>query len=307
MPIGSGRTGHAGGVASARFHGPRDYLDAARSPETTPETLTDLATSEYVFVRLAVAENPATPPDALRMLMPTVAEDWNDYEMMRLLALNANAPSDVAEQVAEVLPSILHRCDAQNGFAAGLAIFKRADVEFQVLQRLLDDPRVTTTFRKVVARERHPTGVSRFGGPSTAAPKCRWVQVIGRPRRIKPLAEEALVVARRLWSVLACAVLLAATWNALRPLSASTPLHATWSCGSVLAPKRFAFPAFGDAPRDFQLSISAGQAACAEERDIIGARSMIFLLIGGALGAVAHQTTRRHSADEPGLHQLSGQ
>ena len=42
VPFGSERTRHAGGVASARFHGPRDYLDAARSSETTPETLAEL-------------------------------------------------------------------------------------------------------------------------------------------------------------------------------------------------------------------------------------------------------------------------
>src|SRR5688500_18343236 len=97
---------------------PRDYLDAARSLEARRDTLTDLATSESIFVVLAVAENPATPPEALRLLMPPEADDWNDYEMMRLLALNATTPSDVVERVAEEVPPILHRRDAQNGFAA---------------------------------------------------------------------------------------------------------------------------------------------------------------------------------------------
>lgn len=98
-------------------------------------------------------------------------------------------------------------------------------------------------------------------------------------------------------AVIAAALVLAAGFSAARPLQATSALHATWSCGSVLAPKRFAFPAFGDAPRDLQLNLAAGQAACAEERDVVGARAFVLSLVAGTVAAAAWATARRPAND----------
>jgi hypothetical protein len=88
-------------------------------------------------------------------------------------------------------------------------------------------------------------------------------------------------------------LLLAAVFTAARPRAATSAMHATWSCGSVLAPKRFAFPAFGDAPRDSQVDLVAGQAACAEERDVVAARSVVLLIVAGSFGVAAWAVARK--------------
>ena len=59
----------------------------------------------------------------------------------------------VLTSIARQVPQLLHERDAQEGFAAGIALFRRPDTPEALLLELLDDPSVTTEFRKVAARE----------------------------------------------------------------------------------------------------------------------------------------------------------
>lgn len=141
------------GVGARSFHGPRDYLEAAQDPNATADDLRLLARSVYVFVRIAVANHPATPDDVLGDLLPDPVESWNDQELLLALAKHQRTPLVPLTRIAEMLPELLHARDARVSFAAGVALFGRDDVPSQVLVRLLEDSRVTTQFRKVVARE----------------------------------------------------------------------------------------------------------------------------------------------------------
>ena len=136
-----------------RFHGPRDYLDAARRPVATGEDLRALASSVYDFVRLAVAEHEAAPPDVLAERMPIVVLTWNDQDMLLRLARNNSTPTEALVRIGALIPPMLHVRDAQQAFAAGVALFQRVDAPQGTLETLLADPSTTTEFRKVVARE----------------------------------------------------------------------------------------------------------------------------------------------------------
>jgi hypothetical protein len=135
------------------FHGPRDYLDLARSDDATPEDLRRLATSTYSFVVEAVAKNPRTPPDVLSQLMPTSAESWHEQCLMLALASHPAAPQSLLRQIALLVGPSLHIRDLHHGFEAGIALFERPDTPDDLLFDLLADAEVTTEFRKVAARQ----------------------------------------------------------------------------------------------------------------------------------------------------------
>jgi hypothetical protein len=142
------------GDGTVEFHGPRDYLDLAKSPEATPEQLTRLAQSPYPFVIEAVARHHSTPPEVLERLVPSEDRDsWNDTSLLLALAEHHAATPAVLAAVAQRVPDLLHKRDEHHGFAAGIALFRRRDTAEDVLLALLDDPRVPTEFRKVAARE----------------------------------------------------------------------------------------------------------------------------------------------------------
>jgi hypothetical protein len=140
-------------VTDGEFHGPKDYLDLARSPDASASQLRELATSPYVFVRLAVAKHAATPSDVLSQLVPAESENFNDQEMLLALATHPRSPGELLGRIAQRIPAILHARDGQGGFGAGVALFKRDDTPEDVLFALIEHPEVTTEFRKVVARE----------------------------------------------------------------------------------------------------------------------------------------------------------
>ena len=136
-----------------RFHSPRDYLELARSPDATPEQLAELAETPFDFVHVAVAEHPATPTQVLERLLPTELARWNDQAMIVALARHPSSSSSILRSIAQFLPEALHRRDGQHTFKAGVELFRRHDIDFEILRVLLDDPRTTTEFRKVAARE----------------------------------------------------------------------------------------------------------------------------------------------------------
>ena len=133
--------------------GPKDYLDRATSPDATSEELRDLAASEYLFVRLAVAGHCSTPPDVLASLVPEAITDHGAEEMMLALAQNRSFPPSSLRRIALLVPSALHMRDTPSAFGAGIALFERADTPDAVLEELLSDELTTVEFRKVAARQ----------------------------------------------------------------------------------------------------------------------------------------------------------
>jgi hypothetical protein len=137
----------------ARGRSPQDYLDLARSHVATEDQLRQLAGSPYPFVIEAVARNPSTPSDVLERLIRSDASSWNDQSLLLALAEHPASSPTVLTSIVQQVPQLLHERDAQPGFAAGIALFRRPDVPTELLLELLDAPGVTTEFRKVAARE----------------------------------------------------------------------------------------------------------------------------------------------------------
>jgi len=94
-------------LSRVTFHGPKDYLDAARDPATTAAELQSLAECPFVFVHLALAERPDTPLEALRLIVPHEAGGWNENRLLRLLAANPNADATVLRAVGQVIAAFL--------------------------------------------------------------------------------------------------------------------------------------------------------------------------------------------------------
>lgn len=150
-------------VTDREFHGPKDYLDLARSEAATSEELRQLASSPYSFVVQAVAEHPATPTEILAELLPASASTWNDTQLLLTLASHPGSTPDMLSRIAKAVPTGLHIRDLPLAFKAGIALFERADTPDEILIALLNDPRSTTEFRKVAARQTsHPEIIERL-------------------------------------------------------------------------------------------------------------------------------------------------
>jgi hypothetical protein len=161
------------------FHGPKDYLDLARSPEAWPDQLRDLVRSPYPFVMEAVAGHPSTPVDALISLVPAEIRTWNDGAIVVALVRNPTTPVEVLCRIPElVLPRLAVR-DDQKAFRAGVALAERHDTPDEVLRNMVDDPRATTEFRKVVARD-------------TTRPRLREQLLLDRSERVRRAAARGL-------------------------------------------------------------------------------------------------------------------
>ena len=85
--------------------------------------------------------------------MPSNAKSWNDQSLLFALAEHPASSGRVLAAIARQVPRLLHERDAQPGFAAGIALFRRTDTSDALLLELLEDPDATTEFRKVAARE----------------------------------------------------------------------------------------------------------------------------------------------------------
>ncbi len=111
-----------------KYHGPKDMLNAARSSVTSPEELANLADSEYVFVRVAVSENPNTAIQTLSRLIPdklrneinwkadekgwiTNKEKW---EVVCGLLRNPNLPHDFFLKISKILKPVLSEISSRD-------------------------------------------------------------------------------------------------------------------------------------------------------------------------------------------------
>ncbi|HVA73809.1 MAG TPA: hypothetical protein VNF71_04515 [Acidimicrobiales bacterium] len=135
------------------FHSPKDYLDFVASEGVTPEHLRALAQCPYDFVVVQVAGHPLTPPDVLVALMPRELRTWNDSARLIALIRNPSMPPEELNSAPELILPRLHVRDDHKAFEAGVALSQRSGVHEDVLIRLVSDPRATTEFRKVLARD----------------------------------------------------------------------------------------------------------------------------------------------------------
>ena len=152
------------GQGERRFHGPRDYLELARSPTATPDDLRRLAGAPWNFVLEAVARHPSTPTDVLDRLLPDKPEDIRALGVLCAIAAHPSASRTTLAASPAQVPRLLHeRPYAHSAFEAGIALFTNPSAPDDALLGLLDDTRATTQFRKVAAREtNHPAALDRL-------------------------------------------------------------------------------------------------------------------------------------------------
>lgn len=137
-----------------KYHSAKDYLDAAKSPDTPLSELEYLATSEYDFVRIAVAENPGVSSEILAALVPEEVKSWNEQALASNLAAHPKTPADALESLAgKLVPVLDHGRGNDNGFRAGVNLCCNPTTPLGSIQKILDPDKVATHFRKVVARE----------------------------------------------------------------------------------------------------------------------------------------------------------
>jgi hypothetical protein len=146
-----------------RFHGPKEELDAARSPDTSVDELAILAESQYSFVLTAVAENPNTDPFTLAGLIPLSIQSYPDQALIVALARNGNTPPLALSRLAEaVLPFLDNQRDRYSLFEAGVALCCNPATPLEEIIPMVDPERSATEFRKVVARETRRKDVLGF-------------------------------------------------------------------------------------------------------------------------------------------------
>jgi hypothetical protein len=146
-----------------KYYGPKEQLDAARSPGTSRDELSVLAESQHSFVREAVADHPNTDPSVLAELVPINMQSAPDQYIASAIARNANAPSvALARLAAGVLPFLDNGREHHKHFEVGVAVCCNANTPKDAIIKLLDYQRTSATFRKVVARETKREDVVRL-------------------------------------------------------------------------------------------------------------------------------------------------
>jgi hypothetical protein len=140
--------------AMPKYHSPKDYLDAARSSETSPTELRVLAQSVYDFVVTAVAWNPNTEADVLTKLVPQHIESWDEQDRARAIAQHPHTPEETLGLLAERLLPILNKGRGHTlGLQAGVALCENPKTPWSAILAIFQDHRVSTDFRKLVVRE----------------------------------------------------------------------------------------------------------------------------------------------------------
>ncbi|HEY6529979.1 MAG TPA: hypothetical protein VIZ65_14920 [Cellvibrionaceae bacterium] len=87
-----------------KYIGPKERVDAARSLETSTEDLAMLSTSDDIFVRAAVAQNPRAPIQVLNSFAERLLETEKDWEIAANLAEN---PKLQTETLLKLMKSVL--------------------------------------------------------------------------------------------------------------------------------------------------------------------------------------------------------
>ncbi|MEM8486320.1 MAG: hypothetical protein AAF564_12280 [Bacteroidota bacterium] len=136
--------------------GPKEYLVAARSFDTSADELAELSRSEYTFVRVAVAGNLKTKPEILHLMIPDKIEieSYPSQEIALQIALNVNSSRDTLKLLGEkLLPCLKVGRGAYDAFRTGVVLCCNSLVPIQTIERMLKPENASRQFRKVVARE----------------------------------------------------------------------------------------------------------------------------------------------------------
>ncbi|MFJ7630526.1 hypothetical protein ACIQZN_28980 [Streptomyces sp. NPDC097595] len=112
---------------------PADQLEEART-ETDAATLHQLARTPYVFVRQALAANPATEPGTLLALTGTRDSPWNDNKLLLLLAQHPHADRAVLRAVLDAVAARL--TEGERPYGAVLALAARPELTPAEVRRL---------------------------------------------------------------------------------------------------------------------------------------------------------------------------
>lgn len=143
-----------------KYHSPKEYLDAAKSEKTSVEELEFLASSEYDFVRSAVAENINTTPDILDLLVPETLDSWNRQDIAAILIENPKTTSDTLRNLARKIIHFAHSGrDNDNAVRACAKLFSNPNTPLESIQMLLDSDQITTLVLKKIANDTARTDV----------------------------------------------------------------------------------------------------------------------------------------------------
>lgn len=143
--------------------GPKEELDAARSPDRSADELDVLAESQYEFVQTAVAEHVGTRPSTLAGLVPMSLAGDGAQALGLALAQNKNTPDYALAKLGKLVePFLRNEREQHTLFEIGVALSCNSNTPFKVLSGMLDEERCVTVFRKVVARETRRLDVLRL-------------------------------------------------------------------------------------------------------------------------------------------------
>ena len=139
-----------------KYHSPKEFLDAAKSLDTSLDELRELAQAPYVFVQTAVANHPKADSELLLALMPQKLETWHEQERATILAQHPNTTVEILESLAGMLDSLLDNGREHHlAFKVGVLLCCNSRTPINAIIPLLSPEQSSMQFRKVVARETH--------------------------------------------------------------------------------------------------------------------------------------------------------
>ena len=139
-------------IVAGKYHSPKEYQDAAKSPETPASELAFLAKSEYNFVRLAVAQNPNVTAEILASLVPDKLDSWNEQDIARALTRNKKTSLETLSLLAEKLIPVLDSGrDNDLGLEAGIYLCNNPNTPFEAIEKIMASEKASTLFRRKVA------------------------------------------------------------------------------------------------------------------------------------------------------------
>ena len=121
-----------------KYHGPKDYLDAAKSLQTSAEELKHLATSDYDFVKVAVAQSHNSTEEVLDLLLPIIYESWTGQEVASAIAENPKTSAKTLQTLTEnLIPFFNNGRGNDMAFKAGINICCNLNTPIESIESLL--------------------------------------------------------------------------------------------------------------------------------------------------------------------------
>ena len=139
-----------------KYHGPKDYFEAAQDPQTSATELAVLARSAYEFVHTAVAKHPNVTAEILLMITPSDYSLYVQHTLALTIASNPKTPTEALDQIARgVLPFLDNRRGNKWALHVGVRLCCHANTSPDAVAAILDPNKAAVQLRKNVARESH--------------------------------------------------------------------------------------------------------------------------------------------------------